>query len=62
MIANSVGDPAKMARAVIDAVSAPRPPRRLVLGSDAHTMIQQSLAARLADHEAQRESAATTDR
>lgn len=59
---NSVGDPAKMAQAIIDSVSVPDPPQRLVLGSDAHTMIGEALTARLAAHEAQRELARTTDR
>ncbi|MET9565127.1 SDR family oxidoreductase [Streptomyces tauricus] len=62
VIANSIGDPAKMARAIIDAVTTSQPTQRLVLGSDAHTMIQQSLTARLAAHEAQREAARNTDR
>lgn len=59
---NSVGDPAKMAQAITDSVTAERPPQRLVLGSDAHTMIGEALTARLAAHEAQRELARTTDR
>ncbi|MFC9118917.1 SDR family oxidoreductase [Streptomyces sp. NPDC057067] len=62
VIGNSVGDPAKMARTIIDSVSASKPPRRLALGSDSYTQIHQALTARLAAHEAQRELAHTTDR
>ena len=59
---NSLGDPAKMARAVIDAVTVAEPVRRLVLGSDAYGMVQQALTSRLAALEAQRELAGSTDR
>ena len=59
---NSVGDPSKMARAVIDAVTAAEPPQRLALGSDAHTMVGAALTARLAAHGAQRDVARSTDR
>lgn len=59
---NSIGDPAKMARAIIDSVSAAEPPQRLVLGSDAHAMIHQALSDRLTAHDTQRELSRTTDR
>ncbi|WP_329459955.1 SDR family oxidoreductase [Streptomyces sp. NBC_01497] len=54
------GDPAALARAVIATADSPRPPRRLLLGTDAYTAIHASLSARLLEVEAQRESAAAT--
>jgi NAD(P)-dependent dehydrogenase (short-subunit alcohol dehydrogenase family) len=55
------GDPAKLADAVIAAVSSPRPPRRLLLGTDAYTAVHAALSHRLAEVEAQRETAGRTD-
>ncbi|KIF78400.1 short-chain dehydrogenase [Streptomyces sp. 150FB] len=55
------GEPAALARAVIAAADSPQPPRRLLLGGDAYTAIQASLATRLAEVEAQRGSATVTD-
>jgi NAD(P)-dependent dehydrogenase (short-subunit alcohol dehydrogenase family) len=56
-----IGDPARMASAMIASVGQDPAPRRLVLGSDAYTTIETALTGRLADVRAQRESAATTD-
>jgi NAD(P)-dependent dehydrogenase (short-subunit alcohol dehydrogenase family) len=43
------GDPARMARAIIGAVEAPQPPRRLLLGSDALGIAISSEENRLAE-------------
>jgi len=43
------GDPARGARAVIAAMAQERPPRRLVLGSDAFDVVVASLEENLAD-------------
>jgi NAD(P)-dependent dehydrogenase (short-subunit alcohol dehydrogenase family) len=56
----SPGDPAKMAEEIIAAAQRPGP-LRLVLGSDAYTFVRDALAARLAEIETQKESAAATD-
>jgi NAD(P)-dependent dehydrogenase (short-subunit alcohol dehydrogenase family) len=56
-----IGDPVKIARAIIAAADAERPPRRLVLGSDAYVHVQAALTTRLREVEAQRESARRTD-
>lgn len=53
-----IGDPAKLAEALITAASGKHPPRRLVLGSDAS---EAALVARLAEVKAQRDSAAVTN-
>lgn len=55
------GDPAKMARAIIASVDEPTAPRRLVLGTDAYTMIHEALTGRLAALEAQRGLACSMD-
>ncbi|KWV33641.1 SDR family oxidoreductase [Micromonospora rifamycinica] len=55
------GDLAKMARAVVDVALRPTAPLRVVLGSDAYGSIRRGLTARLADLEAQREVAFSTD-
>jgi NAD(P)-dependent dehydrogenase (short-subunit alcohol dehydrogenase family) len=55
------GDQAKVVAAMIDAACSPDPPRRLLLGSDAYRLVHQALAARLAEVEAQRDLAASTD-
>jgi NAD(P)-dependent dehydrogenase (short-subunit alcohol dehydrogenase family) len=56
-----IGDPAKLAAAVIAAADTAPPPRRLLLGSDAYQAVHASLTARLAEVEAQRELASITD-
>lgn len=56
-----VGDPAKMAAAIIASGDAPTAQRRLVLGSDSQQFIHAALLERLAEVEAQLESAALTD-
>ena len=55
------GDQAKVVAAMIGAALSPDPPRRLLLGSDAYRLVHQALAARLADVEAQRDLAPSTD-
>jgi NAD(P)-dependent dehydrogenase (short-subunit alcohol dehydrogenase family) len=55
------GDPAKVVAAIIDVGETPDPPRRLVLGSDAYALIHGALAARLAEVEAQEDTAPATD-
>jgi NAD(P)-dependent dehydrogenase (short-subunit alcohol dehydrogenase family) len=56
-----IGDPAKLAAAVIAAADTAPPPRRLLLGSDAYQAVRASLTARLAEVETQREHASITD-
>ncbi|MFG2180645.1 SDR family oxidoreductase [Streptomyces abikoensis] len=56
-----IGDPARVARAVIDSADSDPAPARLVLGSDAYEMGRTALAQRLADLEAQRSVAYSTD-
>lgn len=56
-----IGDPAKMVELMIASVSQQPAPKRLALGSDAWTAMQRSLAARLAELEAQKEVAFSTD-
>jgi NAD(P)-dependent dehydrogenase (short-subunit alcohol dehydrogenase family) len=56
-----VGDPARMATAMIESVEQGPAPLRLVLGSDAAQAMEAALSARLADVRAQHDSAATTD-
>lgn len=57
----SLGDPAKMAAAMIASVDDEHAPLRLVLGSDAHRFITTALRERLAEIEPQAEAAASTD-
>ncbi|MDX3854335.1 SDR family oxidoreductase [Streptomyces sp. AK02-01A] len=59
--AEPIGDPAGLATAVISAADAAKPPRRLLLGSDAYEAVHASLTARLHEVEAQKDSAAITD-
>jgi NAD(P)-dependent dehydrogenase (short-subunit alcohol dehydrogenase family) len=59
--AEPIGDPDKLAWAVIAAADLPHPPRRLLLGSDAYRSVHAALGARLAEAEAQRDGAAVTD-
>lgn len=55
------GDQSKVVTAMIDAALSPDPPRRLLLGSDAYSLVHDALTARLAAAEAQRDLAASTD-
>lgn len=55
------GDPAKMARAIIAAADAEKAPRRLTLGSDAYQSVHTALSTRLAELEAQKDLAFSTD-
>jgi NAD(P)-dependent dehydrogenase (short-subunit alcohol dehydrogenase family) len=55
------GDPAKMAAAMIASVAQSPAPKRIVLGSDAYTMIHKALTDRLAALEAQKDLAFSTD-
>lgn len=57
----SLGDPAKVAKAIVDAVDAPTRPGRLVLGSDAYKYVHKALTARLEEVHAQKDSAGQTD-
>jgi len=45
------GDPQDAARAILEALDAPEPPRRLVLGEHALAMVRQTLAEQLAELE-----------
>jgi NAD(P)-dependent dehydrogenase (short-subunit alcohol dehydrogenase family) len=56
-----IGDPARMATAMIASVETSPAPLRLVLGSDAAQAMETALTARLADVRSQRESAVATD-
>jgi NAD(P)-dependent dehydrogenase (short-subunit alcohol dehydrogenase family) len=56
-----VGDPAKVAGAILALADLERPPRRLVLGSDGWRNIERALRQRLAELELQKESAKATD-
>ncbi len=56
-----LGDPAKVVRAIVDSADQAPAPRRLVLGSDAYEIGRTALAQRLAELEAQREVAHSTD-
>jgi NAD(P)-dependent dehydrogenase (short-subunit alcohol dehydrogenase family) len=56
-----IGDPAKMAAAIIETADHCPAPRRVVLGSNAHQAITAALRERLTDIEAQREGAYRTD-
>jgi hypothetical protein len=55
------GDQGRVVAAMIEASERPDPPRRLVLGSDAHRLMTDALRARLDEVEAQGEAAARTD-
>jgi hypothetical protein len=55
------GDPARMAAAMIDSVDRTPAPLRLVLGSDSQSRIVQSLEQRLAEVQAQVDTAKLTD-
>lgn len=55
------GDQGKVVVAMMDLADLEHPPRRQLLGSDAYAMVRDALTQRLADAEAQREVAFTTD-
>jgi NAD(P)-dependent dehydrogenase (short-subunit alcohol dehydrogenase family) len=55
------GDPAKMAKVIIDSVDQDPAPKRIALGSDAYGVIHKALTDRLSALEAQREIALSTD-
>jgi hypothetical protein len=57
----SAGDPAKMLKVMIDSVDQSLSPKRIVLGTDAYTMIQKALTERLAAVGAQKDFASSTD-
>lgn len=57
----SLGDPAKMAKIIIDSADLTPAPKRLVLGSDSYTALNKALSDRLADLEAQKDLAFSTD-
>lgn len=57
----AIGDPAKMAKLMIDSADQHPAPRRLVLGSDSYQAIRQALLGRLEELEKQRELAFSTD-
>jgi NAD(P)-dependent dehydrogenase (short-subunit alcohol dehydrogenase family) len=56
-----IGDQEKVVRAMIEAAVSDTPPRRLLLGSDAYTLVRAALADRLAEADAQRDQAGRTD-
>jgi NAD(P)-dependent dehydrogenase (short-subunit alcohol dehydrogenase family) len=56
-----IGDPAKMAKAIIASCELKPAPRRLVLGSDAYKHIEDALVERLALLRSQKELALSTD-
>jgi NAD(P)-dependent dehydrogenase (short-subunit alcohol dehydrogenase family) len=58
---NQPGDPARAARAIVGAVTAPQPPRRLPLGRMAVDHIRARLADRLAELDRVAELAASSD-
>ena len=55
------GDPAKMAKVIIDSVDQDPAPKRIALGSDAYGVIHKALTDRLSALEAQRKIALSTD-
>jgi NAD(P)-dependent dehydrogenase (short-subunit alcohol dehydrogenase family) len=55
------GDPAKMAQAMIDSVERTPAPLRLTLGSDAFDRVRAGLSKRLAELDAQKEIARSTE-
>lgn len=55
------GDPVKMARAIVATYEMANPPARLALGTDAYQYVKGALTARLAQLEASREVAFSTD-
>jgi NAD(P)-dependent dehydrogenase (short-subunit alcohol dehydrogenase family) len=60
-VADMVGSPSGVARAVIEAALSDDPPRRLLLNSDAFALVTAALRTRLAGFEAQRAVALAAD-
>jgi NAD(P)-dependent dehydrogenase (short-subunit alcohol dehydrogenase family) len=60
-VAMMPGDQSKVVAAIIAAGDAGDPPRRLLLGSDAYALVHGALSARLAEVEAQEDTAPSTD-
>jgi NAD(P)-dependent dehydrogenase (short-subunit alcohol dehydrogenase family) len=56
-----IGDPAKMAAVIIASADRHPAPKRLVLGSDSYGFVHKALSDRLAELEAQRDLAPSTD-
>lgn len=54
-------DPGRTVAAIIRAAESDTPPRRLILGTDAYTLVTAALRDRLAEVASQRDSAATAD-
>jgi NAD(P)-dependent dehydrogenase (short-subunit alcohol dehydrogenase family) len=57
-----VGDPGKIAEAIVVCAGLAKAPRRLALGSDAYRNMHRALSARLAALESQADTAAAVDR
>jgi NAD(P)-dependent dehydrogenase (short-subunit alcohol dehydrogenase family) len=57
----ALGDPQKVAQAIIDVAAQTPAPRRLVLGSDAYAAVHDALSTRLAELEAAKATSPTTD-
>ncbi|MFI6936837.1 SDR family oxidoreductase [Streptomyces sp. NPDC050287] len=55
------GDQSKVVDAIMAAGESDNPPRRLILGSDAYTLINEALTARLTEIQQQRDTAGATD-
>ena len=60
-LADMPGDQAKVVAAMIDVAEVDDPPRRLLLGSDAYTLVHAALADRLAAFQAQKDVAYSAD-
>ncbi|NWB26319.1 SDR family oxidoreductase [Pseudomonas gingeri] len=56
-----IGDPVKMVRLMIESVDQSPAPKRLALGSDSFTVMHKQLSERLAELEAQKDLAFSTD-
>ncbi|MFC7754392.1 SDR family oxidoreductase [Tsukamurella soli] len=57
----ALGDPQKVAQAIIEVAAQSPAPRRLVLGSDAYAAVHDALSTRLAELEAAKAISPTTD-
>jgi NAD(P)-dependent dehydrogenase (short-subunit alcohol dehydrogenase family) len=57
----AIGDPVKMARAIIESADQPVAPKRLLLGSDAYAMVTAALQQRLDELESGKDLANSTD-
>ncbi|MEV6866313.1 SDR family NAD(P)-dependent oxidoreductase [Streptosporangium subroseum] len=58
---SALGDPAKVATAIIDSAAQTPAPRRVALGSDAYGAIRAALTGRLAELDSGRQTALSTD-